>query len=421
MSKFLIVFWYTFLTKLKSKTFIITTSLFLLVVIAGTNFQSIMGLFEGDEQKLEQIAVQDESGELFTPLQEQVVSDQYELIEYSESGEEAKDAVIEGEYAGYLELRLGESGLPEATYFAKNLTSNNYGNSLTGFLQQLKTQYATSQLNVDSQLLQEAFAPVAFETTTLEEGAKTQEELGRAMGIVYVIVLLLYITMIMYGTMIATEVATEKSSRVMEILISSVSPVKQMFGKILGICLLGIVQLLLIAVVAFISIQANGGIEATAVGEFITMDGMETTLVLYGVLFFILGYLLYSTLAAMLGSLVSKTEEVNQIITPLMLLIIAAFMLTMTGFANPEAKYIEICSFIPFFTPLLMLLRIGMVSPPMWQILISIVLLIASIVALGYFGARIYRGGVLMYNRTSLFKDIRQAITLSKKERNTSN
>jgi len=217
--------------------------------------------------------------------------------------------------------------------------------------------------------------------------------------------------------MIAMDVATEKSSRVMEILISSASPVTHMFAKIIGIALLGLTQIILFFIVGF-------GLISTKVkelsGGFFEVFGFSDTSIsiyFYAVLFFILGYFLYATIAAMLGSLVSRVEDVQQLIMPMVLLVMVAFFIAIFGLGNPEAKFITITSFIPFFSPMIMFLRVGMLDIPIWEVIISVGLLIGTIIILAILGARIYRGGVLMYGPSRSLKDFKQALALTKKEK----
>jgi ABC-2 type transport system permease protein len=220
----------------------------------------------------------------------------------------------------------------------------------------------------------------------------------------------------MYASMIAMEVATEKSSRVMEILISSVSPIRQMFAKILGIGLLSLTQLAVLLSVGYFSIKRNmSSLEGGFFDEF-GFGNISLSTIAYAIIFFILGYFLYATLAAFLGSLVSRIEDVQQMITPMTLLVVAGFMIAMFGLGKPDSPFIVITSYIPFFTPMIMFLRVGMLNIPVWETALGIAILLSTIIFLAVFGARVYRGGVLMYGKSNSFKDIKKALQLTKKE-----
>lgn len=392
----------------------ISTIITLLFVLAFLNIDKIFAFFDDDEVK--QVAVVDESGQLFDLLLTQIEqsSEEIELQKYEGDEEAAESEVQEGNLNGALIVSLNESGLPEGVLKAKTVTEQSWINPLEQALQQVKVMIATQQLALSPDEVSRIYEPVAFEKIALEEGAKTEEEVAQATFIVNFLTILIYMAVLIYGMMIVTDVAQEKSSRVMEILISSVSPVIQMFGKILGIALLGITQIVLIFIVGFLSIRSNANNEGSIV-NLLELEKLPIGLIFYAILFFILGFLLYATMLAMLGSLVSRVEDANQVVTPVVFLIIAAFFMATFGMNAPDSTFITAMSYIPFFSPMLMLMRIGMLNVPMWEIALSIAILVASVALFAFIGARVYRGGVLMYGKTS-FKDLKKAIALTKKQ-----
>ena len=150
--------------------------------------------------------------------------------------------------------------------------------------------------------------------------------------------------------------------------------------------------------------------------QFFGFDGMKLSTIVYAVIFALLGYLFYAVMAAFLGSLVSRVEDIQPMITPMTMLVVVAFVISMFGLGNPDTILIQICSFIPPFTPLIMFLRVGMLDVPFWEVGLSLILLLASIILLAVLGAKIYRGGVLMYGKGTSLKDLKHALTLGKKE-----
>lgn len=406
------------MSKIKTKSFIVTTAITLAIILGLTNLSNIIDVFNKGEDSQDQIAVIDETSSLFTPLKEQMkaINKDIELKQFNGSEQNAKKAVEEGDYDGLLVLSFNAENLPEATFQAMTIADSTLATEIQNSLQQIKTQLAASQLNLTGDQLAKLYEPIKFEQVALEKNAKTEEELNQARGLVYVLLFVIYFSVIMYANMIAMEVATEKSSRVMEILISSVSPIKQMFAKILGIGLLSITQMSVILAVGYVSIKNN--LEDMQ-GGFFSVFGfgdIPMATIVYAVVFFILGYFLYSTLAAFLGSLVSRIEDVQQMITPMTLLIVAGFMIAMFGLGEPETSFMTMASYIPFFSPMLMFMRVGMLTLPVWEPLLAIAILIVSIIVLAIFGARVYKGGVLMYGRSTSFKDIKKAIQLTKNE-----
>ncbi|WLR58458.1 ABC transporter permease [Guptibacillus hwajinpoensis] len=416
MNKFLIVLSQTYLNRLKSKAFIITTVITLLMIFLITNLSTIIDNFDSSEA--DRVGVID-TGSYYTQLENQMKMMESDIVleKFDGSEEKAEQAIDEGDLDSYLILKENENSEPTALYKAETVAEQVTPQVLESALQQLKSTIAAEKAGVTQQQLSEIDQPVQFQKVALEKGAKTEDELNQARVFVYVLLFVIYFSVIFYGNMVAVEVATEKSSRVMEILISSVSPVKQMFGKILGIALLGLTQYAIIIASGYLFMQMQEDDLAEAgFLSFLNFSNLSASLIVYAIVFFILGYLLYATILAMVGSLVSRAEEVQQMIMPVQFLIIIAFFIAMFGLSTPSSTFVTISSFIPFFTPVVMFLRVGMLSIPFWEVAVSLALLIGSIVFFAIIGAKVYRGGVLMYGKSSSLKDIGKALKLSRRE-----
>ncbi|WRP08006.1 ABC transporter permease [Rossellomorea aquimaris] len=416
MNNFFLILSHSYLSKLKAKSFIISTVIIAAALVLLANFDSIISNFSDDDTS--KIAVQDESGNLDGQLQQQleIMNSEIELVSATQSMEEIEKKIESEEIKGLLILSESPEGLPQALYKSNSLSESNVTGELQVALQNVKSSLAASKLELSGDELALLSGPVAFDKEALIEGAKSEEELSQARGIVYVLLFFIYFSVIAYANMTAMEVATEKSSRVMEILISSVSPVKQMFAKIIGIGLAGLTQLaVILAVGYFTMIQKKDEL----VGGFFEGFGFESLsvgVIIYAVIFFLLGYFLYATLAALLGSLVSRIEDVQQMIMPMTFLIMIGFFISMFGLGNPESSFVTITSYIPFFTPMVMFLRVGMLNLPVYEPIIGIVVLLVTIIILGVFGARVYRGGVLLYGKSNSYKDIKKAIDITSKK-----
>lgn len=214
----------------------------------------------------------------------------------------------------------------------------------------------------------------------------------------YIMILALYMVIMLYGQMVASHVATEKSSRAMELLITSVSPVSMMFGKVLASCLAGFVQLTVIFGSALLFYQLN---QDTWNGNSMitSLFDMPPSLLVYMLAFFVLGFLLYAFLYGAIGSTATKLEDINTSVMPLTLLFVVAFCVVMFGLASGTVDNLAmlVCSFIPFTSPIAMFTRIAMSSVPPYQIALSIGLLAITVVGIGVLSAKIYRVGVLLY------------------------
>lgn len=418
MNKFFVVLSHTYLTRLKSKAFLITTGIIIVLITLFANLDYIFDLFASDEDQKEEIIVIDETEQYF-PLLKQSLETADEGIEpelFTEAEEDGKELIREEEYEGLLVISENDEGHPEGTYIENDALESWIQSTIEQHLQQIKIAIATEQAGVDEDTLATIYEPIQFEKVALDEGAKTDEELNAARGIVYVMLFVLYMTVIMYGQMIATDVATEKSSRVMEILISSASPIVHMFAKIIAIALLGLTQILAIFLFSFQLFKTKQSSFSKQMLQEFGFTADNAHLYVYAVVFFLLGYLLYATIAAMLGSLVSRVEDVQQLTMPMIFLIMIAFFIAMFGLGVPDATFITVTSYIPFFTPMIMFLRIGLLDLPTWEIALSITILVVTIIVLSILAARIYRGGVLMYGPSRSLRDFRNAFRLTKKE-----
>lgn len=214
----------------------------------------------------------------------------------------------------------------------------------------------------------------------------------------YIMIFTLYMGILMYGSMVATNVATEKSSRAMEILITSAKPTSMMFGKVISSCLAGLFQLTAIFGSSIIFYQMNKGYW----GNNMIIDSVfniPPELLAYMLLFFMLGFLLYAFMFSAVGSVVSKMEDINTMVTPITLLFVIAFVVVMTSMSSGDvdSPLMVAFSYIPFTSSMSMFTRIAMSTVPWHEILISVIILIGSTVGVGVLSAKIYRVGVLLY------------------------
>ena len=231
-------------------------------------------------------------------------------------------------------------------------------------------------------------------------GQGETEEKGQTFGVAIGMAVILYIALLMYGIMTMRSVLEEKTGRIMEILISSVKPIYFMAGKILGIAAVALTQVLIWLIAA--SVLAGYGI-AVARSFNPSLTGITlhipTTLLLYAVIYFAGGYLLFASLYAVVGAVVSTEQDAQQLQMPITLIVVAGFMLFGVVMRDPSSTTSILLSLFPFFSPILMIMRIALQTPPFWQIALSLFLLAATTAAVVYGAAKIYRVGVLMYGK----------------------
>ena len=230
----------------------------------------------------------------------------------------------------------------------------------------------------------------------------------------YIMIFALYMVVLLYGQMVSTSVATEKSSRAMEVLITSAKPVAMMFGKVIAACLAGLIQLVAVFGSAMVFYKINE--DYWGDNPIITsIFDIPADLLVYMLIFFVLGFLIYAFLYGAIGSTASKLEDINTSVMPLTFVFIIAFIVVITSMSGGDVNNLamRICSYIPFTSPMDMFTRIAMSSVPLYEIIISIGILIASVVGVGVVSAKIYRVGVVLYGTPPKLSAIIKAVRKS--------
>lgn len=210
---------------------------------------------------------------------------------------------------------------------------------------------------------------------------------GQRLAVALLIIALLYVSLVLYGTMVAQGVIEEKSSRVVEILLSTVRPWQLLTGKVLGLGLVGLIQLMIIGL--------TGLALGTATGT-LTISGVAAGSLIWGLVWYLLGYFLYATVFAAVGSLVSRQEDAQSVLTPITLVLVVAFGLGFTVLVrDASGTAATVLSLLPPFSPILMPGKIALGAAPVWQIAVAIALTLGAIALLTLLGGRIYRNAVL--------------------------
>lgn len=269
-----------------------------------------------------------------------------------------------------------------------------------------------------------------YQVTAMMQNGMTAEQAGEIMAVriesnttalgkdqfenffyTYIMIFALYMVILLYGQMVATNVATEKSSRAMELLITSANPTSMMFGKVIASCLAGLLQIVAIFGSALVFYNVNK--DAWGDNDIIqSIFNIPVNLFVYMIIFFVLGFLIYAFLYGAIGSTASKLEDINTSVMPITFLFIIAFFVVMFSMANGSVDTVlmKVCSYIPFTSPMAMFTRICMSTVAWYEIAISVVVLIISTIAVGIVSAKIYRVGVLMYGTTPKMSNIIKAV-----------
>ncbi|MFC3525890.1 hypothetical protein CHL76_07635 [Marinococcus halophilus] len=402
------IFAHTFRVRAGAKSFIVSTAIMLIVVLVALSLPRIIDFFGSGEADINSLAVVNQSESLQLPEEAAGI----ELHTYARE-EQAEKAWNSGETDGYL---LFENNGSE--YLGSLYTDEEAGETvqaLSAGIQQTHVSQYAEELGISGEEVQNITAPVQIAESTEEaegSGGSSTEEGFNLLS--YAVVFVIYIYSLMCGIMIAMQIAKDKEQRVMEILISSASPVQHLFGRAFGVSAIWLFQMALVAVTAVIYVNVTGLDNITSLIS--ATGGAAVSTWIYAVVFLLLGIVLYGTLYAMVGSMAAKTEEVQNFSQPLTFLLVGAFILSNFGLAAPGNIFVTASSFIPFFTPFTMFVRTNALDVPWWQIGISIGLTLALVAAAAWFSVRLYRGSVLVYSGDSFSRRVKQARELARKK-----
>lgn len=262
-------------------------------------------------------------------------------------------------------------------------------------------QQSLRKHGASAQEIEDALKPVDVQAKKIENGRVTESSGMGTFFSVILLMILLYVTILMYSMSVMRSVLEEKNSRIFEVLLSTATPKELMAGKILGAAAVGITQIAIwtLAATPFAAQAISIG------GEQFHLNLSIGNMVFFGV-FFILGFILYSALAAALGASVNSEQEAQQFQFVIMMPMIVSVIFMTPVILQPHSTMATVLSLIPFCTPLLMYIRILVETPPVWQITLSLVLLVGTIHAMLAICSRIYRVGILMYGKRPTLPEI---------------
>ncbi len=376
-------------------------------------------------EKQETIGVVDLTNEIFMELDKKLDNKEYRLkdgfrryllekIEPSpgikEVRNELRERVLRKEISAYifipedvLEVGASESAVKDAVpeevkaeYVSEHTTDFEELRALNRALNNVVIEKRLKSEGLDPQKVAQYIKRVELRPIKITKKGEEEDTAGTFM-ISYFLALIIYMAIIIYGQVIMRGVIEEKSSRVVEVVLSSLKPFQLMMGKILGIGAVGLTQFSIWTLFGIgASVYSTSFIPA---GADFAMPSIPAHVFIYFVVFFILGYFLFGTLYAAIGSLVNSEKEAQQLVMPVTMFLIVPLMLMIFIIRAPDSPLAVFLSMIPFFTPILMFLRITVLLPPFAQIGASIVILTLTILLMIWLVAKIYRVGILMYGK----------------------
>lgn len=412
-SKFWNYVLYNYFRKIKSKVFIGFNIFLIIVGLVLSQLGTIVKFFNETFDYSETIVIVDKTKQLYSRFEEDfnhLLSDVH--LEQSNQSEEVLDKKIEdGTISAYFVIAYNDQHLLEATYVAEDFSNNSHytiGEQLLSSYNKEIAMHSAGLTQEQINLLTENFSMTKI---SLDENAQTAEESMGNLAIAYVSIMFIFLFSYLYSVYAGQEVMEEKTSRVMEIIITSISPMKQLYGKIVYNSLYALTQLTIFMTLFLVSFQSmlKNLPEDIMENISIMISPDQAKIVIYIIIFAIVAYLVYLVSVLILSSIISSVEEYQIAISPIMIIGVVSFYIGIFGITSPEAPFIKIMSMIPFISPYIMPLRIATMTVSTLMIWLSIALNIVVIILVLTFGARVYKNGILNYSGDSVFKKFIQA------------
>jgi len=437
MRKFVAVVKREYLQRVRSRMFIVTTILLpLMMSLFGIVPALVLSINAGGKSR---IAVVDQTGKLFSRFQSALVEEEgvetpsgmpnpardipgatpprtdspndVTLQDVSDPARTVDDLKNEldqqlrqKEIDGYILIPADITEGGKARFFRGNSSDFFISRRLRNALTRTVREQRLIDAHVDPATVRQLDKSVDMVATKVSTTGEVRDS-AAGFAFVFGIGLIMYISVLLYGQVVLGAVIEEKETRIAEILFSSVKPFTLMTGKLVGVSFVALTQLAIwgIAIVTLgaygISVMASRGMPAS-------IPRLPFVFYIYFVLFFLLGYYVYSTLYALVGSIVTTAQEGGQLAMPIILLLAVGFYLFLPVSRNPDSTFAFWVSLVPFFAPITMLMRIITQTPPFWQIALSLGIGLSTILLFTWLASKIYRIGMLMYGKRATIPEI---------------
>lgn len=316
--------------------------------------------------------------------------------------EAAKQAVLKGALDAYVVLPPDVLTESKAEYYAKSVTDFEGIRAVDRAIEKAVFFKRISSAGIDPAHVASLTRPLDLKRLRVSDKGETEDR-GVSFFLSLILVMMIYVGTLMWGQVVMTGVIEEKTNRVVEVIVSSTTPRNLLFGKLVGVGGAGLLQFG-IWILALVGVSLASGSMAFLSG--VDLPEINPVLIAAFPIFFLLGFFLYASLYAAIGSAVNTIQEAQNFIFPVMLPIILAMVCWPVVMRAPDSNLSVILSLIPFMTPILMFLRMSVLMPPVWQIALSIVLTSLTIALVIWIAARIYRVGILMYGKPPNFPEM---------------
>ncbi|MDK0560098.1 ABC transporter permease [Clostridium perfringens] len=400
MKKFWSIFTFTYKETIRNKALIISTIITLIVMLGFFNMDKILGLFNREGSK-DLIMISTEANNRFfdSNTLESLNDDDFKVVlsKDSEETNKVKTEIENGksDYKALLEVSTGKE--VSGKLYVNELPGDSLMKKVNTILNDTKFVFSMEKFNITPEEYANIMTPAQLDV--VQTGNASHER----MALVYALVFGIYIITLTFGSMVANSVIEEKSNRIMETLITMAKPMELFFGKVLGICAVGLTQIAVILGSGLIMLKTSG----TSL-EVLSSLNLNASIIFAFVAYFLLGYLTFSMLYAAVASLATSSQDVNSSMGAITLVFVGVFLLAMNCMFNIESTLAKVFSYIPFASPLIMFERIVLSKVTFMEILITTIIDVGFIILVGFFSSKLYKKGTLHYGKkASLIKIIR--------------
>ncbi|HLR19232.1 MAG TPA: ABC transporter permease [Staphylococcus sp.] len=398
MDKFFATFSLTYKSKVKAKSFIIFTSIVIVLMLAAANINKILDMFDDGPDK---VGVVTKENQVFKMIQAQGDTldegAKFKKVSESEAKSQVKNEKLDKAYI----IKTSDNKVL-GKILNKDSVSEQDKQKLQASLTTIQTQLVAANLNLSQDELKQLQSKSKVTSEVITDNTNgsnlSEEQKGFNTIIVYVGIMLMFFIIINYASQVAMEIATEKTSRVIEMIITSVSPVTHILAKIAGVISVALTQIA-IFVAAGIIMFLIFDIGDLLKGFDIEPNELTLQLTIVGIMSLIIGILSYVILASILGSITARIEDINQSLMPITLISMIAFYISFFSVMNPDTLLVKITSFIPLISPFIMFVRASTLEVAVWEIVISMILSIITIFILLWIAVRSYKDTILSFDK----------------------
>ena len=399
MDKFFATFSLTYKNKVKTKSFVIFTAIVILLMVGAANINKIIDLFDDGPDKVGVVSSNDEIYKVIKSQGDQLDEGaDFKQLSEKQAKSQVKNEKLDKAYV----IKLSEDQKLSGKILSKDTVSEQDKQKLKATLSTVQTQFVAANLNLSQDELKQLQSQSEVTSEVLADNANNsnlnEAQKGFNTMIVYAGVMLIFFIVFNYASQVAMEIATEKTSRVIEMIITSVSPVTHILAKMAGVVSVALTQIsifIVAGIICFLVFDIGDMLK----GFDIEPNELTVQLIVVGIISMIIGILSYIILASILGSITARIEDINQSLMPMTLISMIAFYISFFSIMNTDTLLVKITSFIPLLSPFVMFVRASTPDVAIWEIVLSMVISIITIFILLWVAVRSYKDTILSFDK----------------------